>query len=96
MALAACPAIIMPAWRERESGGVGSGASAGRRLGRAIRTERYRYTEWLEGKAGRELYDHSTDSNEVANLAADPQYAEVLTALSGQLKKYVQLQPHKR
>ena len=65
------------------------------RPGASIRTERYRYTEWLEGKAGRELYDHSTDSK-VTNLAADPQYAEVLTALSGQLKKYVQLQPHKR
>ena len=64
--------------------------------GYSIRTERYRYTEWLEGKAGRELYDHSTDSKEVTNLAADPQYAEVLTALSGQLKRYVQLQPHKR
>ena len=64
--------------------------------GYSIRTERYRYTEWLDGKAGRELYDHSTDSNEVTNLAADPQYAELRTALSGQLKKYVQLQPHKR
>ena len=64
--------------------------------GYSIRTERYRYTEWLEGKAGRELYDHATDSNEVANVAADPKYAEVRTALSAQLKKYVQLQPHKR
>ena len=64
--------------------------------GYSIRTERYRYTEWLEGEAGRELYDHSTDSDEVANLAADPQYSEVRAALSGQLKKYVQLQPHKR
>ena len=64
--------------------------------GYSIRTERYRYTEWLEGKAGRELYDHSTDSKEVANLAADPECAEVMTALSDQLKNYVQLQPHKR
>ena len=64
--------------------------------GYSIRTDRYRYTEWLEGKAGRELYDHSADSEEVTNLANDPQHAKTVAELSGRLAKYVQLKPHKR
>lgn len=64
--------------------------------GYSIRTERYRYTEWLEGRAGRELYDHATDSEEVTNLANIPQHAKTIAELSGQLAKYVQLKPHKR
>jgi len=64
--------------------------------GYSIRTDRYRYTEWLEGKAGRELYDHSTDSGEVTNLANDPRHAKTVAELSGRLEKYVQLKPHKR
>ena len=31
-----------------------------RAWGYSIRTERWRYTEWLEGKAGRELYDQTS------------------------------------
>ena len=29
-------------------------------LGRSVRTERWRYTEWDGGKRGAELYDHET------------------------------------
>ncbi|TWT80240.1 Choline-sulfatase [Planctomycetes bacterium CA13] len=64
--------------------------------GYSIRTDRYRYTEWLEGRAGRELYDHSIDSDEITNLANEPQHAKTVAALSGQLKKYVRLKPYKR
>ena len=49
----------------------------GGRLGRAIRTERFRYTEWDEGRAGVELYDHFTDPHEYHNLSGDPDYARV-------------------
>lgn len=41
-------------------------------MGRSIRTERWRYTEWAEGEAGKELYDHHTDPHEFHNLAIDP------------------------
>ncbi|MFQ3169859.1 MAG: hypothetical protein ACI8QI_002439, partial [Limisphaerales bacterium] len=40
-----------------------------RPLGHTIRTERYRYTEWGNGKHGIELYDYKTDPNEYTNLA---------------------------
>ncbi len=41
-------------------------------MGRSIRTERWRYTEWNEGEAGVELYDHDNDPHEFTNLAIDP------------------------
>jgi uncharacterized sulfatase len=41
-------------------------------MGCSIRTQRYRYTEWGEGKQGVELYDHQTDPNEYNNLARQP------------------------
>lgn len=39
--------------------------------GRTIRTERWRYTEWNEGKDGVELYDQASDPHEFRNLARD-------------------------
>src|SRR5690606_19008765 len=41
-------------------------------MGRSIRTERWRYTDWSEGEAGQELYDHRGDPQEFRNLAIDP------------------------
>ena len=64
--------------------------------GYSLRTERYRYTEWLRGKAGRELYDHSVDQGEVTNLAENPKYKKLVADLSSQLKPFFQLPKEKR
>jgi uncharacterized sulfatase len=41
-------------------------------MGRSVRTERWRYTEWADGTHGAELYDHDADPHEHKNLANDP------------------------
>lgn len=64
--------------------------------GYSIRTERWRYTEWLEGDAGRELYDHASDPDEIHNLAMKREHQATVTSLSQQLRPYVRLAPHKR
>lgn len=53
--------------------------------GRSIRVERYRYTEWDEGKEGAELYDYHNDSREFNNLAYKPEYKKMVDELSKQL-----------
>lgn len=39
------------------------------RYGRSVRTDRWRYTEWEDGRSGVEFYDHQTDPNEWTNVA---------------------------
>jgi uncharacterized sulfatase len=47
-------------------------------MGYSIRNERYRYTEWDDGKKGTQLYDYQTDPTEAKNLAEDPAAADVV------------------
>lgn len=54
-------------------------------MGRSIRTESWRYTEWNEGEEGRELYDHMIDPGEFVNLEGDPEYSEIIETLRRQL-----------
>lgn len=56
-------------------------------MGRSVRTEKWRYTEWNEGKDGIELYDYTTDPDEFSNLAKDPKYSSEMKNLSFLLKK---------
>ncbi len=52
-----------------------------RPLGRSIRTDRYRYTEWNDGKYGIELYDYRTDPDEITNLARSAAHAGTVKKL---------------
>ncbi len=54
----------------------------GKPLGRAIRTQRYRYTQWPTGE---ELYDLSQDPHEQTNLAGLPDQATTLETMRNHL-----------
>src|SRR5262245_61841301 len=62
------------------------GADGPRFFGYTLRTPRFRYTEWDEGKKGRELYDHDADPRELKNLADDPAHARTIEELSKRLR----------
>ncbi len=58
-------------------------------MGRSIRTDRWRYTEWHDLKqklVGTELYDETSDPQENTNLVGSPDHAETIQSLSAQLK----------
>ncbi|MEM9399092.1 MAG: sulfatase [Verrucomicrobiota bacterium] len=59
--------------------------------GYSIRTERWRYTEWMKGDAGIELYDHDNDPNEITNLANNAEFTKIQKELSEQLAPYTKL-----
>lgn len=55
-------------------------------MGRSVRTERFRYTEWGSGgEEGVELYDYRKDLGEYRNLADDPTYTKLRSELSAML-----------
>jgi len=58
-------------------------------MGRAVRTDRYRYVEWARpggDVAARELYDHATDPEETVNLADNPAHAATVARLHERLR----------
>ena len=54
-------------------------------MGYSVRSDRWRYTEWDEGKQGSELYDHDTDPHEWTNLATDSKRSGALAELKKML-----------
>jgi uncharacterized sulfatase len=57
-------------------------------MGYSVRTENYRYTEWgTAGAKGTQLFDYTTDPNELTNLVADPKHAHTVTAMKALLKR---------
>jgi len=69
--------------------GVTTASGANALMGSSIRTERFRYIEWDGGRAGRRLYDHETDPQELNNLAGRPEHAARLDELRRQLQSHL-------
>lgn len=60
----------------------------GSTMGYSLRTERWRYTEWLNADkqtVSRELYDHSDSDAPIRNIANEPKHAKLVSMLSKQL-----------
>jgi uncharacterized sulfatase len=74
--------------RDGKAGAPGANkpGSSGQIMGRSVRTERWRYTEWDEGRAGSELYDHDSDPKEMNNLAQDPQHGGIVKEMQALLR----------
>ena len=57
------------------------------KIGKSVRTERWHYVEWDDGKAGAMLFDHSRDPFELKNLADDPAFARQAREMKLLLKR---------
>jgi len=57
------------------------------KIGRSVRTERWHYVEWEDGKLGEMLLDNVNDPFELKNLANDPAYAKTVTEMRKLLKQ---------
>ncbi len=58
-------------------------------MGRSVRTNKWRYTDWNEGKEGEELYDQIHDPKEFNNLKSDPNYKNIKAELKKLLEENV-------
>jgi uncharacterized sulfatase len=54
--------------------------------GKSVRTTRWRYTEWDEGRKGAELYDHERDPGEYDNLASSARHKDTVAQLKQLLR----------
>ena len=68
-------------WKQAALTQVTRGGAQDRFLGRSVRTERHRYTEWDGGRRGAQLYDHVVDPHELHNLADAPASAATVAEL---------------
>lgn len=66
----------------------------GRNYGQAVRTERWRYIQWSDGKA--ELYDELNDPDEVHDVVSEAKHAALIQELKKRLKKVGPFQPPER
>src|SRR5262249_6062240 len=74
-------------WDGRALTQVQSGGGGQPFMGYSVRDERWRYTEWDEGRKGAELYDETNDPQELRNLAHDPKYKTELERMKRLLQQ---------
>ena len=62
-------------------------------MGYSIRTDRYRYTQWIEFESSailtEEFYDYTQDNFEKANMINVPHYAKIIKELSRKLEDLI-------
>ena len=56
-------------------------------MGRSVRTSKWHYVEWDDGKSGRMLYATEDDPHELKNLSEDPKYAKTVEEMKKILAK---------
>lgn len=79
---------FVPLLRDPARAGKGAAYSMvtrGKFRGYSVRTERWRYTEWDQGRRGIELYDQKHDPENINNLAENPLFAKERAALKQRL-----------
>jgi iduronate 2-sulfatase len=83
------PLLKNPAakWDHPAVSQVRRGPAPARYMGYSIRTEKWRYTEWDNGKQGAELYDQRGDPGESRNLAADPRHQKTVAEMQRLLRR---------
>jgi uncharacterized sulfatase len=82
------PLLVNPKakWDKPAITQVQRGGAQNRFMGYSIRTERWRYTEWDEGRKGTELYDETNDPGEMNNLANNPKHDKTVAEMKRLLK----------
>jgi len=58
-------------------------------IGHSVRTDRFRFIEWDEGRGGQQLYDYETDPEELQNLAHKPMQAERIARMKSRLAAHL-------
>ena len=72
----------------------------GKRMGYSLRTDKWRYTEWVDRTThefvARELYPHDGNQNwvETKNVVEEPSNAKTVAALSSKLRTVAKLKPN--
>ncbi|MDB5336010.1 MAG: betC 5 [Planctomycetaceae bacterium] len=56
--------------------------------GYAVRTDRFRYITWEQGRRGEQLFDLQADPRETKNLAHDPAYATTVAEMKQRIEGY--------
>jgi arylsulfatase A-like enzyme len=57
---------------------------------KAVRTDRYKYIQYVDLDGMNELYDLATDPYELHNVIDEPRYADVLPRLQAELNRLLE------